>query len=237
MPKKLAIVGLALFVVVAGYSFISKESDDTKPSKQGGNGRQEAGLSKEEISKYTIDNQSSIYFVVNKKRSLPSSFVPQNLVTLGNEQLRSDVAPALNSLIEAARNDGINLRVLSGYRSYDNQALVYNNYVRADGRQKADTYSARPGHSEHQLGLAADLGTGTCDLQVCFGDTKGGKWLAQNAYKYGFIIRYPEGKQDLTGYQYEPWHLRYTSDGLAQKIYKSGKTMEQFFGLPPAVSY
>ena len=129
------------------------------------------------------------------------------------------------------------MKVISGYRSQYTQTSVYNSYAQKDGVTAADRYSARPRYSEHQTGLAADLGNGTCDLEICFGNTSAGKWLESNAHKYGFIIRYPKGKESLTGYQYEPWHLRYVGKELAIQIYKTNQTLEQFFGLPPSQSY
>jgi D-alanyl-D-alanine carboxypeptidase len=136
--------------------------------------------------------------------------------------------------VAAAVKDGINLVMISGYRSYAAQVSTYNGYVAKDGKTAADTYSARPGHSEHQTGWAADLGNGTCDLEICFGDTKSGKWLATHAHEYGFIIRYPLGKEAITGYQYEPWHLRFVGLELSAELFKTGQTMEEFFGVVPA---
>jgi D-alanyl-D-alanine carboxypeptidase len=141
--------------------------------------------------------------------------------------------------IAAAKQSGIELKLASGYRSYANQAATYSNYAKTYGTSQADTFSARPGHSEHQTGLAADLEPidGQCELDQCFGDLPEGKWLAANAYKYGFIVRYQKGAQDLTGYEYEPWHMRYIGTGLSDQINTSGQTLEQFFGLPNITSY
>lgn len=232
----LAVIGLVLFKKDAGAPGANTDTN-SKSSEQSKKPEGQVKLNNQDTGKYTIDNQDSIYYIVNKQRALPSSYVPNNLVTIRGEQMRSDAATAVNSLLSAAANDGINLKIISGYRSYFYQQSVYNNYVKKDGQAKADTYSARPGHSEHQTGLAADLGTGTCDLSICFGDTPGGKWLLNNSYKYGFIVRYQKGKENLTGYQYEPWHIRYLGVDLATSVYKSGQTLEQFFGLPPALKY
>lgn len=247
MRKKIILVIIVVVLAGGGYFLFHKKDKENKenPTVPQTSANTEikqpksksVNTSNEETDKYTINNQSSIYFIVNKQRALPSTFVPQNLVTIGSEQFRSDTAASINSLIQAARNDGINYKIISGYRSYIYQAGVYNGYVKSDGQAKAGTYSARPGHSEHQLGLAADLGNGICDLQACFGDTKAGKWLSAHAHEYGFIIRYQKGKENLTGYQYEPWHIRYVGNNLAEKIHQSGKTMEQFFGLSSALNY
>ena len=119
---------------------------------------------------------------------------------------------------------GLNLYISSGYRSYYTQDKIYNNYVAKDGKQKADTYSARAGHSEHQTGLAFDLNS----VSSSFGYTDEGKWIKDNCYLYGFIIRYPEGKESITGYMYEPWHLRYVGD-VASNIYESNLCLEEYF--------
>lgn len=238
MRKKLLIALVLVIFLGSGYLlFIKPDQKQSTKSQAPSGGKSRSTSTTSDISKYTIDNQNSIYYIVNKSRALPADFIPRNLVSIGGEQLRSDTANALNELFDAARGDGINLKVISGYRSYNYQQMVYGDYVKKDGRTKADTYSARPGHSEHQLGLAADLGSGSCDLQICFGDTKAGKWLLNNSYKYGFIIRYGKDQASLTGYQYEPWHVRYVGIDLATKIYKSGKTLEQFFGLSPSTHY
>ena len=129
---------------------------------------------------------------------------------------------------KAALEDGIELKVVSGFRSYDIQNGLYNRYVARDGKAAADTYSARPGHSEHQTGLAADLNS----VDNNFGDTKEGKWLNDNCYKYGFILRYPKGKEEYTGYMYESWHFRYVGD-IAKELYNNGSwlSLEEYLGI------
>ena len=127
----------------------------------------------------------------------------------------------------------------SGYRSYALQEAVHNNYVAQDGEAAANRYSAKPGHSEHQTGLAIDLsGTdGVCVIEDCFKDTKTAKWLAKNAHTYGYILRYEPGKEAIVGYTYEPWHFRYVGIPLATEIYQNKTTMEQCFQLPAAPDY
>lgn len=198
---------------------------------------------------YPIDTASSLWAVVNKGRALPSDYLPADL-TLPQVYLRYDksnpamllrapAATALGQMFNAARQQKIDLMLTSGYRSYADQVSVYGNYVKTDGVAKADTYSARPGHSEHQTGLAADLEpyNRQCELDQCFGDTAEGKWLAANCYKYGFIIRYPKGAEQLTGYEYEPWHVRYVGAPLAAQLRQTGQTLEQYFGLPVFTNY
>jgi D-alanyl-D-alanine carboxypeptidase len=136
---------------------------------------------------------------------------------------------AFNNMQADAQALGLNLYISSGYRSYSYQENLYNNYVYQDGKEAADTYSARPGHSEHQTGLAFDLNT----IDDSFAYTDEGKWVAQNCYKYGLILRYPEGKEKQTGYKYESWHLRYVGKELAEKLYNNGNwiTLEENFNL------
>jgi D-alanyl-D-alanine carboxypeptidase len=154
-------------------------------------------------------------------------------------QLRGDAAKALTSMFNAAKAQGLSLMLASGYRSYSAQVSVYNGYVAQSGVAKADTFSARPGHSEHQTGLAADVEPSSreCEVEQCFANTKEGQWLAANAHKYGFIIRYQKNTEELTGYEYEPWHVRFVGVDLATEIYAKGQTMEQFFSMPVFTSY
>lgn len=198
---------------------------------------------------HSVNDPASLWAVVNKGRILPADYSPSDLKTpnirLRNSasspamKLRSEASSALEQALSAAVNEGINLRLVSGYRSYNTQVSVYGSMVNTYGQARADRESARPGHSEHQTGWAADVGRldGRCELEACFGETAEGKWLAQNAYKHGFIIRYQEGKENLTGYSYEPWHIRYVGSDLAMEIQKSLQTLEQFFGLSSSPTY
>lgn len=156
--------------------------------------------------------------IANKKYALPSTYKPGTNSTAYN---------ALLSLQKAAKKAGYNIPLLSGYRSYSTQKTIYNRYVSQYGQAVADTFSARPGHSEHQTGLAFDVGS----ITDSYGNTAAGKWLAKNCHKYGFIIRYPKGKQHITGYQYEPWHIRYLGEKLATDVYNSGLCLEEYLGI------
>lgn len=205
-------------------------------------------------TQFSTDVVSSLWTVVNKGRILPSNYIPAGL-TIPSVPLRTspadtemhvrpETAAALEKMFAAAKKEGINLMLSSGYRSYAEQVSLYGRYAAQSGVQAADTFSARAGHSEHQTGLAVDIepASGRCELDQCFADTPEGKWLAANAYSYGFIIRYPKGAQQFTGYEYEPWHARYVGLDLAKQIQSSSQTLEQFFGLPnytdyPATSY
>ena len=168
------------------------------------------------------------YLIANKTYNLPQSYNPG--------ALKSKVSNAANKMFAAAKSEkGFNLYVASGFRSYDTQKSIYNRYVNNDGKAKADTYSARPGYSEHQTGLAFDV----CDRNVgaCitsgFDNTAQAKWLSENAHKYGFILRYVNNKTDQTGYIYESWHFRYVGTELAEELYNNGDwlTMEEYFGI------
>lgn len=186
---------------------------------------------------YSTTDPTSIWMIVNKKNRLPANYTP-TLNSISGGQVRPEVVAGINALLKDASVSGNQMYVISSYRSYSNQQSTYNAYVARDGIAQADTYSARAGHSEHQTGLALDLGNGNCNLEICFGETSAGKWLAQNAYKYGFIIRYPNNKTDITGYQYEPWHIRYVGTDLATEMHISGtQTLEEFFGIKGGTSY
>ena len=158
--------------------------------------------------------------IANKTYSLPSDY--------GNG-LTSITQSAFNKMNADAKSLGLNLWIASGYRSYWTQNTLYNNYVAVDGKEEADTYSARPGYSEHQTGLAFDLNS----VESSFASTDEGKWVKDNCYRYGLIIRYPKGKENITGYMYEPWHLRYVGVELATKLYNNGDwiTLEEYFGV------
>lgn len=201
-------------------------------------------------SLYSVKDASSLWVIVNKSNMLnPVNYKPTNLTipqvpqrVPGNEsmQLNNFAASALEEMFDAAKKSGINLMLASGYRSYEYQVGLYNGYVRAQGQVKADTISARPGHSEHQTGLAADIEplSRQCELNICFASTPEGKWLAANSYKYGYIIRYTADKVAVTGYEFEPWHVRYVGKLLASELVKQNVyTLEEFFDVSGGTSY
>lgn len=199
--------------------------------------------------RYSINDAASPWVVVNKGRVLPSDYVPANLVdpnvplrlaaSSPEMHLRADAASALETMFSDAKQQGLNFMLASGYRPYTEQVYLYSYYVSHDGQAAADASSARAGHSEHQTGLAADVEPAgrSCEVEQCFADTPEGKWLAANAHKYGFIIRYPKGQENQTGYEYEPWHVRYVGTDLAAQIYKAGASLEQYFGLAYYADY
>lgn len=156
--------------------------------------------------------------ISNKSYGLPSDYAPG---------LDSTTQSQFNTLSAAAAQEGLNIWLASGYRSYANQRDIYNNYVNLYGTETADTFSARPGHSEHQTGLAIDVNS----IDDSFANTPESDWLAAHAHEYGFIIRYPKGKESITGYKYEPWHLRYLGVETATAVYNSGLTLEEYLGI------
>lgn len=218
----------------------------TKATGQSGKG-QTTGFNNKVFS---IDDPRSLWVVVNKRRPLnPTDYAPE-LTTppvalrLSKEasemQVSNQMAPALLQLFQAAEAAGVPLMLASGYRSYSQQVAVYGAEVKNYGGLQADRESARPGHSEHQTGLAADLEpvNRQCEIAQCFGQLPEGKWLVANAASYGFIIRYPENKEQITGYMYEPWHVRYVGLMLAKELEShADDTLETFFKLPAAAVY
>lgn len=191
--------------------------------------------------KPVVTNQQDIAVVVNKKRSLPDNYTPNDLTepqvpfsfNEKNEKrkLRKEAASALEYLFQLASKDGIKLYGISGYRSYSTQKSVYNANVQSQGKEAADKVSAMPGYSEHQTGLAMDVSSASAKfgLEESFGATAEGKWLAAHAHEAGFIIRYPKGKEAITGYSYEPWHIRYVGTDIAKEIFEKKWTLEEYF--------
>ncbi|BDG39422.1 D-Ala-D-Ala carboxypeptidase VanY [Geobacillus sp. 44B] len=189
-----------------------------------------------------IMNPDNILVLVNKEQSLPSTYKPNDLVVprvpfsfaeknVDKRYMRAEAAAALEALFAAARKEGIDLVAASGYRSYVRQQAIFTEEVKEKGREKAVQAVALPGQSEHQTGLAMDITSPSVDyaLTTAFGETKEGKWVAEHAHEYGFIIRYPKGKEAVTGYQYEPWHLRYVGKKAAKVIFERNITLEEYF--------
>lgn len=196
-------------------------------------------------SAHSLDDPTSIWVVVDKQRPLsPKTYVPADLVTpvvphTNVPQLRRVASSALITMFAAAKRDGITLYSLSAYRSYATQTSIFDRNLQQLGRATTLGLTAKPGYSEHQTGLADDLGDGTsCDLAVCFESHPAAKWLATNSWKYGWILRYPLGYTRITGIQTEPWHFRYVGKAAAKQMHITGvKTLEQFFGLPASPDY
>jgi D-alanyl-D-alanine carboxypeptidase len=195
----------------------------------------------------SIDDPMSIWVVADKLRPLnPLDFVPTDLVTANvrysaNATMRAEAATAMEQMFAAALEEGAGGMMLqNAFRSYNTQVGLYAGHVQRLGQAQADIASARPGHSEHQTGLSADImpDNGQCGVAECFATTSQGIWLAENAWRFGYHLRYPEGKTPVTGYAFEPWHYRYIGVELATEMRRQGiVTLEEFFGLPAAPTY
>lgn len=195
--------------------------------------------------KKVIQNPDNILVLVNKQFSLPSSYEPENLVrpkvnfSFGSEDIeksymRKEAAKALEKMFSDAKKEAnLDLFAVSGYRSFKRQQEVFNAQVASVGEKKAIQVVAFPGQSEHQTGLTMDISSQSADflLEESFEKTAEGKWLRENAHRYGFIMRYPKGKEAITGYDYEPWHFRYVGKEAATIIYEEGWTLEEYFDI------
>lgn len=187
-----------------------------------------------------IDEPEALDLWVDKYRNLPAKYYPNDLKQVKKKycsrslKLRSEACDAFETMCEAAIEDGIRLIAVSAFRDYEYQDKVYYRYYTKkmtinEYTTTRDRVSARAGHSEHQSGFAVDVG---CDedslLEESFENTKAGIWIAKNCVKYGFILRYPKGKEHITGYKYEPWHFRYLGHDLAKRVHDSGLTYDEF---------
>ena len=220
------------------------QNSKSDPANIVANGVTSKGYKIETIDGVTyVDN----YLIANKTYSLPSTYIPENthIALNGMDWCAECIVESAYQEYAKMRDDmanlGMRVYIGSGYRGYYQQAGLYQMYVNQDGQLAADTYSARPGHSEHQTGYAFDI----CDydypgdcIEDSYENVPSGKWIADNAYKYGYIIRYPKGKTNETGYIYEPWHIRYVGVDLATKLYNNGDwlTMEDYFGITSVYS-
>lgn len=211
----------------------------------GQDSEQSSGEGSNAVDKAAAADPKSIAVLVNKELALPEDYEPSDLVypdvrftfkeKIEKRMMRSEAAKALEEMFAGAEQDGIYLAGVSAYRSHSTQRSLFNRYVERDGEAKAKTYSAVPGHSEHETGLAIDVSgsDGKCAAEDCFGGTKEAEWLAQHSAEYGFIIRYPEGKESITGYKYEPWHLRYVGKEIAADIFARDITLEEYYDAVP----
>lgn len=194
--------------------------------------------------KKVIQNPTNYLVLVNKDYSFPDGYTPEDLVrpnvlfSFGDQDieksyLREAAAKALEMLFLEGKKNGIDLFAVSGYRSYDRQVAVFNAEVSKYGEEKAVQAVAIPGSSEHQTGLSMDLSSQSANFELSerFGETIEGKWIAENAHRFGFILRYPKGKEGITGYKYEPWHFRYVGIDPAKAIYQNQLTLEEYFNI------
>jgi len=182
-----------------------------------------------------ISDGNDLLALVTKETTLKSSYAPTDLTRIPEYMyparelwLREEAFQQLEKLWQAAADDGVTLTIISAYRSYDYQQALFQNYANSYGEEAANRFSARPGQSEHQLGTTVDFGGTAVDLKAAYADTDQGRWLAENAYKYGFAMSYPEGKEEITGYIFEPWHYRYIGPEAAFEWYAAGLSLKEF---------
>lgn len=220
------------------YDMESPEGENVKDSSVNSREKIEA---KQYIE---VDTKPDSYTVlVNRDYPISKDYVPEDLVvpkvpfsfygTYEKSYVRKQAAEALEKLFASAGRDGYVLKVVSAYRSYERQMQIYNNNVKTRGKDKTNKVSAMPGSSEHQTGLAIDVSADSvgCTIEESFAKSAEGKWLKKNCFKYGFIIRYPKNKSKITGYSYEPWHIRYVGKNLAKYLKKNKLTLEEYYKL------
>lgn len=233
---KFIVIPLSLFIM-SGCTKNEQETSTPPTEEVTENDNQEEV--QEPMFDLNLDEDSSLTALVNKENYLSEDYVPEDLVmtdvphVYASEEanlLREVAARQLEIMFEAAQSDGLTLYARSGYRSYQTQFGLYANYVNAHGQEAADRFSAKAGSSEHQTGLAMDITSEDVGLQLTedFIDVPAGKWLSEHAHEYGFVMRYPEGKETITGYQFEPWHYRYFGEELATYLYENELTYEEF---------
>lgn len=237
-----------IFIIITLLVFFVLKEQASTPAPSSGNTSQYGEFDKKQLS---LTDPSSVWVIANKQSPLsPIDYAPTDLVvpdvniransSAEEKELRKVASQALEKMFEAAKKDGLPLIMASGYRSYSLQTSVYNRYVKTEGQASADSQSARPGYSEHQTGLAVDVGGANrvCEIQDCFANTKESKWIADNAHKFGYIIRYQKDTRAIVGYIYEPWHLRYVGEALAGELHdQNNPPLETFFDLPAAPDY
>lgn len=236
----IAVIIMLAGIIYLGTSLISKEQLPVKEESENNSKivvESEESIARREALKKDLDD--GFLILVNKENPVDSEYKPDDLADIkyyapdrsaAGRFMRAKAADAFHQLSEAAAVEGHEIIVTTAYRSYSFQSTLYNNYVRVHGQDEADTFSAQPGKSEHQTGLAADVSSPSVNYQLTrdYIDTPEGKWLSENAYKFGFIIRYLKGKEDITGYMYEPWHIRYVGKTAAKEIYDQGITLEEY---------
>lgn len=235
--KKLTLTALCLVVLCAGFTVFQLMRHQNHTRMTGAN------LTEPASDLYSGENDEQFYdtdsilVITNKKHALPAGYEPKDLVRPQVEMLnecflRSLAASALEEMFAAADNAGVHLVLGSGYRAESLQKLLYDGYVEQYGREVADYISSRPGYSDHQTGLAVDIADhdALTYLTEAFADTPEGVWLKEHAHEFGFVMRYPKDREDITGFAYEPWHFRYVGTEAAGAIHEQGEwyTLEEY---------
>lgn len=264
--KRYIITGIILFVVIVSvvifrpakpqYKTDTDKNDTYEYYYNENEDDEEDSLLPEDLNSILANKEtvpldiipSSKTVLVNRKYLLPSTYIPKNLVepdvkfsfsySSDKRKMRKVAADALEKLFAAGEKEGIELYGVSGYRSYARQKQIYDKNIATRGQAATDAVSAKPGSSEHQTGLTIDVSAKSVNFRLdqSFGDTKEGKWLAKNAHLYGFIIRYPYGKSKITGYSYEPWHIRFVGKTVATYLYENKLTLEEYYGVEDSVA-
>jgi D-alanyl-D-alanine carboxypeptidase len=231
----LMVFSLSIAGCTGKFHFIQDEEKLASPSPTG------SFAPSKNANNQMVSSPEVVPVLVNKRNKLPNNYQPSDLIypdipftfaqKAEKRQMRAEAGAAIEKLFAGAKQQGVHLLGVSAYRSYASQTALFNYYVEKDGYEAARTYSAVPGTSEHETGLAIDVtgGDGTCAAEDCFEGTKEASWLQDHAAEYGFIIRYPKGKDSITGYQYEPWHLRYVGKVIAKEIMSRGITLEEYY--------
>lgn len=227
--------GPTTVVVSRGPSFFEQQQVSKEPTEE------ERNVQKAEHRQLALEvaKEKGLLILANKQHALDKNYRPEDLKEIhyfapdrdrASRYMCEEAADAFHELVESAELEEIELVMTTAYRGYDFQKTLFDNYVAREGLEAANRYSAKPGESEHQTGLAVDVSSGSVRYQLTeeFGKTKEGIWLAKNAHLFGFIIRYPQGQEKITGYLYEPWHLRYVGQPAATEIYEQGLTLEEF---------
>ena len=244
-----AIFVLLIVVLISGVLMLGKDKTFTSGANNSMDLEDESNVvneeeieeilnNSEELEKLMAIKNDSLMRLVNRNNTLSSDYIPEELVLseidfisyIETRYLAESTAKAAKAMFEAAEKDGITLLGASGYRSYEIQENLYNSRVVTEGQEEADRYTAKPGQSEHQTGLALDiLSEDYQDMDDNFDSTEAYAWLKENCYKYGFILRYPQGKENITGFLYEPWHYRYIGNSeVAKDIMDRNLTFEEY---------
>ena len=219
-------------------------SDGADGAQSGANGSDADGSNAEagRLSKPEIDPDDPYLLLVNKTHPLDDTYKPDDLADIkyfaadrdaAARYMRKEAAEHFHQMSEAAAVEGHEIVITTAYRSYGFQSVLWNNYVEKHGEAEANTFSARPGQSEHQTGLCTDVSSPSVNYQLTtdYADTEEGRWLAEHCHEYGFIIRFPLGKEEITGYQYEPWHIRYVGTEAAAYIHQEQITLEEYLNV------
>ena len=227
---------LIIFIVVALYlTFTHKDAGSNDANPQNESNPQTQG-----VNAFDIKGNEDMLILVNKTNELPQNYKPTDLSRVkayapgrddSTRYMRKKASESMNKMLEDAKAFGMDIVITTAYRSYNLQKIIFENNVEKSGSiEEANKTSAKPGQSEHQTGLAADLSSSKLDysLDTKFGELDEGKWISDNSWKYGFILRYPEDKTEITGYSYEPWHIRYVGKEFAKFIKDNNLTLEEF---------